>query len=456
MIVLSVAMGIVAAAGFGLSACGGGGGGGGGGTSSSSTSTSSSSSSSSSIASAAGNVVSAEVAGGPAGVNAVDTLYVTVTICQPGDDTNCIAIPNVQVDTGSYGLRIVYEALTPQQWASLGLTQEATASSQPIAECAQWADGYSWGPVVTADVQISSETGSSVPVHILEGTNYSPIPPDCPNGGVNGEEDTIVTFGANGILGVGPFVNDCGPGCASAAVASTYYDCGQSAPTCTDSPNGGNEIPVPQNMQVNNPVSYFKTDNNGVIIELPSISPNGVATATGVVVFGIGTESNNMVGGATVFPASQEYGTITTVFTGDTGGDTTLTGSYFDTGSNGDFFTDSNIATCTVDTGFYCPSTTLSLNATIEGTDSTPTATVNFSVANADNLTAGSLAAFNDLAGSLPSTQNTSPAGGVFDWGLPFFFGQNVFVAIICSGTVYDSGVASCATSAPFFATIGN
>jgi Protein of unknown function (DUF3443) len=459
MIVLSVAMGIVAAAGFGLSACGGGGGSGGGGTSSSSSITSSSSSSSS-IAGAASNVVTAEVDGGPAGVNAIDTLYVTVTICQPGSTTNCIPIPNVQVDTGSYGLRIVYGALTPTQWASLGLTQEATATSQPIAECAQWADGYSWGPVVTADVQISSETGSSVPVHVLEGTTYSAIPPDCANGGVNGEEDTVVSFGANGILGVGPFVNDCGPGCApgngNTPVEGTYYDCasGATSANCTDP---GNEVLVAQNEQVNNPVAYFATDNNGVIVELPSISASGAATATCVVVFGIGTETNNKVGGATVFPATAQYGTITTVFSDDTGGNTTLTGSYFDTGSNGIFFTDSNLATCTVDTGFFCPSTTQSFNATVEGSSGTPSQVFSFSVGNADNLTVGSLTAFNDLAGTLPTTQNNLPGGPVFDWGLPFFFGQNIFVAIDCtSNSTIDAGVANCATSAPFFATISN
>ncbi|HUN75976.1 MAG TPA: DUF3443 family protein [Steroidobacteraceae bacterium] len=475
MIILSVAMGTVAAAALGLSACGGGGGGGGGGSSSSSLT--SSSSSSSSIAGAGANVVTAEVDGGPSGLNAIDTLYVTVSICPPNhtSSSQCVSIPNVQVDTGSYGLRIVYDALTSAQWASLGLTQE-TSAGQPVAECAQWADGYSWGPVVTGDVVVGSETGTSVPVHLLQGgsnstdtnpapsTPYASIPADCNNGGPNGEEDTVATFGANGIIGVGPFVRDCGPGCAtSPAIDATYYNCPAGNTPCCPNPDTAtskctSEITVAQNLQVSNPVAYFMTDNNGVIIELPSIPAAGQATATGVVVFGIGTQQNNMVGNATVFPATQEYGTITTVFSDDTGGSTTLSGSYFDTGSNGNFFTDSNIPTCTVDTGFYCPSSTESLSATIEGMSGTPTQNVSFSVANTDDLTSGasaSFAAFNDIAGSLPGTQSQQPGGGVFDWGLPFFFGQNVFVAIDCASN-YDSGVASCATSAPFFATIAN
>ena len=70
-----------------------------------------------------------------------------------------------------------------------------------------------------------------------------------------------------------------------------------------------------------------------------------------------------------------------------------------------------------------------------------------FRVVDADTLN-GLDTAFDDLAGSLPSSF-TTPAGGVFDWGLPFFFGQRVYVAIACAS---DSGVSDCAAGAPFFA----
>jgi len=50
------------------------------------------------------------------------------------------------------------------------------------------------------------------------------------------------------------------------------------------------------------------------------------------------------------------------------------------------------------------------------------TNTVNFSVANADNLFNNTAAfAYNNLAG---------PNSNTFDFGLPFFFGRNVFTAI--------------------------
>jgi Protein of unknown function (DUF3443) len=46
---------------------------------------------------------------------------------------------------------------------------------------------------------------------------------------------------------------------------------------------------------------------------------------------------------------------------------------------------------------------------------------VTFTIANADALFSTSNAAFNDLGAT---------DFGAFDWGVPFFFGRNVFVAI--------------------------
>lgn len=454
-IVLSAAMGSIAALALGVSACGGGGGGGG-----------STTSTSSSTASATANVATAEVDGGPAGLNnsAVNTLYVTVTVCVPGTST-CQSIPYVQVDTGSYGLRILGSVLNSSLTSGLPAETSTAAGTngQPLAECAQWADGYSWGPLYTADIQIASQTAgqmesaSSVPVQVIGASNYTTVPTDCTNTGPNGEEDTVATFGANGIIGIGPFVPDCGPGCSqSPGTAATYYTCA-SPSTCTDG-NTGAYTTVATSQQVSNPIAFFATDNNGVIIELPSVSSSGAATVTGKLIFGIGTETNNTVGNATVFNASPDYGTITTVFNGST-----LNGSYFDTGSNGFFFADSSIPACTGgDKGFYCPTSTLNFTATVEPctpsnssspqnlgctTASSTTMSVNFSVANPTTLSASNTA-YPNLGGGLPPSTN-SPFSGVFDWGLPFFYGQNVYVAIACSD---DSGVANCSAGAPFFA----
>jgi hypothetical protein len=62
----------------------------------------------------------------------------------------------------------------------------------------------------------------------------------------------------------------------------------------------------------------------------------------------------------------------------------------------------------------------LSLTAQNVGQNGT-SGTVPFSIANAEQLFSTGNAAFNDLGGPNP---------GAFDWGMPFFFGRKVFVAI--------------------------
>jgi hypothetical protein len=120
-----------------------------------------------------------------------------------------------------------------------------------------------------------------------------------------------------------------------------------------------------------------------------------------------------------VLAADPKSGYITTSFGGQS-----FTKSFIDTGSNGVFFstsTTTGIPTCPKpNDNFYCPSSTQNLSATQIAPNGT-TADVSFSVANADTLFATPNFAFNDLAGT---------NAGIFDWGLPFFYGRNVFIGI--------------------------
>jgi len=75
----------------------------------------------------------------------------------------------------------------------------------------------------------------------------------------------VAQFGANGILGIGPLVQDCGAP-ASLRSAAAYYSCTQAACSATT---------VPLTSQVLNPVTLFPTDNNGTLIELPSVAAGG-------------------------------------------------------------------------------------------------------------------------------------------------------------------------------------
>jgi hypothetical protein len=197
-------------------------------------------------------------------------------------------------------------------------------------------------------------------------------------------------------------------------------------------------------------VVLFSVDNNGVIVELPSVS-GSAATVTGKLIFGIGTQSNNQVASSAT-PFTLVCDDFVTVFEGQTFGITDATnctgpGSFIDSGSNGYFFPDVNnsIPTCPSSTpagdlsSFYCPTSLLSLSATNEDPNGTgATKVTSFSVDNAENLftnsSTSSDAALSTLGGSALS-------GAGFDWGLPFFYGLNVYVAI--DGTAVPTGLAN-------------
>lgn len=394
------------------------------------------------IASAAPNVATLVVNCGPnCSSNAtVNEAFVTVKVCQPGSTSNCQTFDDIQVDTQSYGLRILADA-TDTTGASLNTAYypaEQPASGELLAECTVFADGYSWGEVATADVTISGETASSVPVQIIGSTSapFQNIPSSCTGSGGTAE-NTVSAFGGNGILGVGVFIHDCGSACAPGGTASPtyYYDCSTASGTCTDST-------VVLAQQVTNPVPEFQVDNNGVIVELPPVPAAGASTVTGALVFGIDTEGNNGLGGATVFDAGST-GSIVTEFESQS-----LSDSILDTGSNAFYFDDSALPQCQNSlVGFFCPTSTVDLSATISGANAATGGTssnVNFSVANAQNLN-GNFSAFDNLAGPITSgLQSAASSGGIFDWGLPFFYGRNVFVAIEGSNTSGGTG--------PFFA----
>ncbi len=363
----------------------------------------------------------------------MNVAYVDVTVCVPGNSGECQTFDHVLVDTQSYGLRILADATDVDGNAlSIPLPAETqNETGEPLAECTVFADGYSWGPLFTADITISGETATGIPMEIIGASNYTNVPSDCQTADVNHEEDTVAAFEANGIVGVGPFVQDCGEGCTQGGGASpTYYYVCSSPTSCTDS-----YADVSQ--QVSNPVYYFPVDDNGVIVELPPVPPTGASSVTGALVFGIGTEDNNELDGATVLGADPGDGSITTTFNGQV-----LADSFFDSGSNGYFFDDSSITQCSQNsgfTGFFCPSSTLSLSAVLTGCTNCGGVqeTVDFSVANPQSFFAP-LAAANDLAGSLGS--GFKSPDGVFDWGLPFYFGRNVFTAIYGMNTPAGEG----------------
>jgi len=148
------------------------------------------------------NVATLTVDSGPAGT--VNIPFITITICAPGSTTNCQTIDGIEVDTGSWGLRIISSVLNASLLSALP-QQMVAGTAIPVVECAQFADGYSWGPVMSADVTISSEKASNIPVQIIGNPSITqPAPSDC-SSPVPNPENTVGSFFANGLIGVGVF-----------------------------------------------------------------------------------------------------------------------------------------------------------------------------------------------------------------------------------------------------------
>ncbi|KVV47195.1 hypothetical protein WK81_05775 [Burkholderia ubonensis] len=352
--------------------------------------------------------------------NVINIPTVSVTVCAPGT-SNCQVVDNVLVDTASYGLRLVSDAV-PGVLGSLPVT---TVNGAPLAECGKFVSTYTWGSVRTVDLKIGGETASALPVQILGDLGTANVPTSCTNNGT--AANSASALGANGILGIGPAPLDCGATCttSTSSLSNNYYACPNGNASC-------NVTLVPLAQQVANPVQRFASDNNGVIVQMPGISANGQASATGLLTFGIGTQANNALGASNVLP-STTTGDVTASFLGRTLSPAAGGGAFFDTGSNAYFFDDSQTI-CTRNSSFYCPSGTVNYTATLTGQNGAQ-ATVTMPVANADTLFANSSTyAFNDIGGPFSKTPVSNPAPWL-DIGLPHFYGKTIYFGMDLRGS---------------------
>ncbi|PWU18440.1 MAG: hypothetical protein C5B49_07185 [Bdellovibrio sp.] len=326
---------------------------------------------------------------------------VTVTICVPGS-SQCATIPNVLLDTGSFGLRVFQS-----QVAALTLPKVVDNSGNQLAECAPFVVGTDWGPVRMADVQLGGSTASNVPIQVIDST-FPGIPSTCTD-----VDTSPAQAGFNGILGVGQFIQDCGSGCTTDSSNGLYFLC--SSTGCTGAA-------LDSTYQVSNPVSYLSSNNNGVIVQLPAVGLPQQTSIQGTLILGIGTNSNNGSSGANMYQADAS-GNITTNFNGQN-----QTQSTIDSGTNGySFGAIANVPVCPANTsasGLLCPASDVALSATIMGANG-KSQTVSFQVGNATTILSNGYLVANDFG-----LDSTSFAGGApgFTWGLPFFFGRTIYV----------------------------
>lgn len=369
------------------------------------------------------NVIKVSVDAGPAdsGSN-VNRLYTDVTICLSGSSTQCQTIDHVLVDTGSTGLRLLSSALTP----GLNLGRLTGTGGFALLNCAQFVDNtFAWGPVATADIVLGGKVAASVPIQIVADPAFDRPASACAVGGT--AITTTALLGANGILGLGLFKEDCGSACVATPHNGSYYTCTDAICTVTK----GAMASIAK--QLKNPVSMFASDNNGMLIDLPGVSLAGASSLRGSLIFGIGTQANNQLTSGQVL-TTDSSGYFTTMLAGQS-----LNTSFIDTGSNGYFFDSATIPNCSggAGAGFYCPSAVVNMSATLVGANAM-SSVVSFSIDNAVTLFADASKVV------LPTLSGPMDDASSFDWGLPFFYGRRVFIGI--------DGQASSLGTGPFYA----
>ena len=355
---------------------------------------------------AGNNAIAVTVDRGPTGNN-VNRLYTSVTICEPGSSSQCQTINHVLVDSGSTGLRLLASVIRPD----LKLNLQLSTQGFPLLNCIQFLDtNFAWGPIAAFDLKLGGKTASALPTQLIGDPATAALSANC---GVGLPLNSVDSLGANGVLGVSLFKQDCGSNCVTNPHNGYYFRC--TTANCT----AAQASVAALTKQLSNPVSLFSGDNNGFIFELPAVDPSGAVGLNGTLVFGIGTQANNQYVPVSLLSTSIS-GRITTLLSGQQ-----LTNSFLDTGSNALFFDDTFIPSCAgkEQIRFYCPPTRVNRSVSLIGANGA-TLPVNFSVDNALALfTSPAKAVLPTLAGTLGD-----PRG--FDWGLPFFYGRRVFLGI--------------------------
>lgn len=321
--------------------------------------------------------------------------YTNVKICAPGSTTNCQVFDHIIVDSGSDGLRLVASTVKS---GLLSAMPSVTSSGRPIAECEQYVSSFTYGPLKAADVYIAGKLVKRFPIQMIGAKGFA-VPATCSSGGGT-ETDTEAAFDGKGLVGVAFDLNDTG----------IYYSCGTSGSGCWID----NSYPGIPNL-----TSKFSSDNNGVVISLPSIALSGSASPVmGSLVFGVGTETNNTPPAGTIALSNNLSEGVFNIKVG-----TAKAQAYIDSGTN-DLVIAGPWAKCGSGDGYFCANN-VAISMGLYGIGKTaPQYSIGFTIGNADNLLNNGDVAYKDVAEVASSGSSLT---GTYALGLATFFGRTEY-----------------------------
>lgn len=330
----------------------------------------------------------------------INIPYTTVTVCNP-NTAQCIAVPHVLVDTGSYGLRILDSALTGLNLPNV----RSTSSNTPLYECAYFINNFTFGAIVSGNItlgNLSTTTPTSFQLIDTTGNNG----PCNTSGSFNSGSQQAL--GANGIIGIGNLTDD--------SSGANYYT--------SQSPTSSWQLTATPSTNssglVVNPVLQFSSpNNNGTLMTMLPVSQSA-CSAYGTLSMGLG--SNNLSGLTMI--GTDQYGQINaTVPTPGLYPGTTLTGSFVDSGSN-EIFVDltlkqSNFGNNSSPNYLYQPSNPTPISFTLSNpNNSAQSFQSSFTVTDPTS-------AFNNNFNAIPGYAGPENAKAL-DLGFPYFYGHSI------------------------------
>ncbi len=358
---------------------------------------------------------------------------VSVTVCPPGaltgSSAHCQIISGLLLDTGSVGLRVFKSVLNSDLVSNLTpLTHPATGDS--VAECITYGDGSAdWGPVAHATVFLAGEPGVSTPIQLIDSI-YGGSDTCNTYAGGSGSNNVLdqspvgaTGLGYNGILGVGLSTSD----------SSYYVGCTQTGAFASSGCNS-TDISTSLTTLVRNPVSLLPQDYNGEILILPSVGSAGASSAFGYLVFGIGTQTNNIPSSSvTPFFADRSLLQTTAILNGVTNNAFIDSGtSYYriPSGSSTASLTNCDNYNSSY-AGFYCPLGNLSSQVGIVfpflGNITSVTNEISLTIGNPLMIFNQANRVYSDIA---LQTSLSGFSNRTVDLGLPFYLGRTIYHGI--------------------------